>query len=229
MKNKKSVSYEGWLNEEKMTNILTQIIMELKGELLPCGYSVNAKRYKEGTQIKLEGSKSRYDFGFIYKNENYLVEFDGNYQGVGHYNNAENCYKDYCKNKLAEENGYKIIRFPFWLQLNNKTFEILFGFKPGVNIENNFPNGFITNSSLNPASFCSIGLERFLKEFNNLSEDLKLEVLVSLQVKSDRLNIPIKYFWDNERIENAKSHLEYKSTYERIKKFADDWNANGKY
>ena len=125
MTNRKKIFYEGWLNEEKMTNVLTEIIKELNGKLLPCGYKKSAKKYKDGTQIELEGSKSHYDFGFIYNNEKYLVEFDGNYQGVGHYNNAENVYKDYCKNELAKNNDYKIIRFPFWLQLNNETFKIL--------------------------------------------------------------------------------------------------------
>jgi len=222
MINRKSVSYDGWLNEEKMTNVLTQIVKELKGTLLPCGYKKSAKKYKEGTQIKLKGSRSRYDFGFEYKNEKYLVEFDGNYQGVGHYNNAENVYKDYCKNKLAKKNGYKIIRFPFWLQLNNETFKILFSFDCNCLIDSNFPNGFITNKSLNPASFCTLGLERFLNEFNKLSEQLKLEVLVSLHVKSHRLNIPIKYIWDNKRTEKAKLNSEYKLTYEKIKSFADN-------
>ncbi len=224
MRNKIDVSYEGWLNEEKMTDVLTEIIKDLSGELLPCGLKKGAKKYKEGTQIKIEGSKSRYDFGFKYNDKKYLVEFDGNYQGVGHYNNAENIYKDYCKNKLATNNGYKIIRFPFWLQLSNETFKILFGFDCGCNIINNFPNGFITNTSLNPASFCALGLDRFLDEFDKLSEGLKLEVLVSLQVKSDRLKIPLKFIWDDERIEKIKSHPDYKATYDTIKLFADNWN-----
>lgn len=228
MKNRKRISYNGWLNEEKMSDVLTQIVKELKGELLPCGYKVGCKKYKEGTQIKLQGSNSHYDFGFSYNNIKFLLEFDGNYQGVGHYNNAENCYKDDCKNKLAENNGYKIIRFPYWLQLNNSTFEILFGFDCGCNIINNFPNGFITNTSLNPASFCKLGLERFSKELEGLSEQLRFEVFVSLQVKSDRLNIPLKYIWDDERITNAKLNPNYHALYDKIKIFADNWNMQEK-
>jgi hypothetical protein len=226
---RKIISYDGWLSEEKLSNVLSQILEELEGELLPCGYKKGCKKYKEGTQIKLQESRSHYDFGFSYNNDKYLVEFDGNYQGVGHYNNAENCYKDDCKNILAESNGYKIIRFPYWLQLNNDTFETLFGFDCGCDIINNFPNGFITNTSLNPASFCKLGLERFLKELEKLSEQLRFEVFVSLQVKSDRLNIPLKYIWDDERIESVKSNPNYEATYNRIRLFADNWNSQGKY
>lgn len=226
---RRNISYDGWLNEEKLSNVLSQIVEQLEGELLPCGYKKGCKKHKEGTQIKLQGSKSLYDFGFIYNNTRYLVEFDGNYQGVGHYNNAENCYKDDCKNRLAENNGYKIIRFPYWLQLNNDTFETLFGFDCGCEIVNNFPNGFITNTSLNPASYCKLGLERFLKELEKLSERLRFEVFVSLQVKSDRLDIPLKYIWDDERVEKAKLAPNYKATYSKIKKFADNWNSQEKY
>jgi hypothetical protein len=229
LKNRKDISYKGWLNEDKMSDVLTKVVKELKGELLLCGYKLGQKKYKEGTQIKLPGSKSHYDFGFTYNDIKYLVEFDGNYQGVGHYNNAENCYKDDCKNELAIINGYEIIRFPYWLQLNNSTFEILFGFDCGCNIVNDFPNGFITNSSLNPASFCKLGLERFLKEINKLSDELKFEVFVSLKVKSDRLNVPIKYIWDDNRILEIQSHPTYKDTYNRIKEFADKWNTKENY
>lgn len=208
-----------------MSDVLTKVVEELKGELLPCGYKKGRNKYKEGTQIKLPSSKSRYDFGFIYNDIKYLVEFDGNYQGVGHYNNAENCYKDDCKNELALKNGYKIIRFPYWLQLNNSTFEILFGFDCGCNIVNDFPNGFITNKSLNPASFCKLGLERFSKEINKLSDELRFEVFVSLKVKSDRLNVQLKYIWDDNRIVEIQSHHNYNDTYNRIKIFADNWNS----
>lgn len=221
---KNSVSYDGWLNEQKLVDTLTVIVGHLNGQLLPCGFRETAKKYKLGTQIKLPGSRSKYDFGFSYNNKKYLVEFDGNYQGVGHYNNAENCFKDDQKNELAISNGYEIIRVPFWLQLDNDTFELLFGFKANCKIENNFPHGFITNSSLNPASFCELGMVRFKNEFDILLEDIKFDILVSLRVKSDRLCIPIKYLWDNQLLRDVVDKPNYKKRYKEIKEFADEFN-----
>lgn len=228
MSNWKSITYTGWLNEEKMSIVLKEVVKEIRGELLPCGYKENAKRYNEGTQIKLTGSTSYYDFGFTYNGTKYLVEFDGNYRGVGHYNYAENCYKDEIKNELAKLNGFKIIRFPYWLQLSNLTFILLFGFDCGCNIVNNFPNGFITNDCLNPASFCKLGSERFEKELSVLNDEIQFEVLVSLKVKSDRLNVPMKYIWDDSRMKELHLNKAYNETYARIKKFADDWNKRNK-
>ena len=224
MTNKKIISYEGWLNEEKLVNTLTEVVKEINAKLLPCGFNKTASKYKEGTQIKLLDSKSKYDFGFSYNKKKNLVEFDGNYQGVGHYNNSEICYKDDLKNDLAKKQGYEIVRFPFWLQLDNETFEHLFGFNPSCEIKNKFPHGFITNSSLNPASFCPLGLKRFEDELNKLLEKIKFEILVSLKVKSDRLNIPIKYVWENELLNKINSIQNYGELYNKIKYFADDFN-----
>jgi hypothetical protein len=219
-----SISYEGWLNEKKLVDTLTAVVSKLNGELLPCGYGRSAKRYRPGTQIKLPGSRSRFDFGFLFDNQGYLVEFDGNYQGVGHYNNAQNCYKDDLKNALAELQGFKIIRVPYWLQLDNQTFEVLFNFESPCNIENNFPHGFITNSSLNPASFCELGMKRFNRELNLLPDAVRFDVLVSLRVKSDRLGIPLKYVWDSDLLNDIENQIGYQEKYDEVKRFADEFN-----
>lgn len=63
-------------------------------------------------EFRFDGSLYRYDGKFEYAGQKYLIEMDGAYHYVTNtYSNAEEVRsRDKLKNKLAEENGYKMIR-----------------------------------------------------------------------------------------------------------------------
>lgn len=93
--------------------------------------------------------------------------------------------------------GYKVVRIPFFIQLNNKLIEYYFGIQlSNITIDHTFPQGFRVNGkekipeflnaeeagvknfvntmkykSILPTDFCIFGLERFQKEILDLSKN----------------------------------------------------------
>ena len=52
-----------------------------------------------------------------------IIEFDG----LPHYKNPDTIEKDYINQKVYENNGYKVVRIPYFIQLSNDIVEKLFG------------------------------------------------------------------------------------------------------
>lgn len=129
-----------------------------------------------GEEIKI--GKYRYDFGYIYNSVKWLVEFDG-YQ---HYTDALQIRRDEIKTKLANDNGFVLIRFPYWLQLTTQTLKLFFNIDGEV--IQNYPHGFIDKKAVLSASFCELGIERFLDELKTLPSNIQEDVYISLHKKS---------------------------------------------
>jgi hypothetical protein len=108
----------------------------------------------------------------------FLVEYDGD----EHYRHSLKIKGDHEKDKLARQNKMSLIRVPYWVQLDNTTVRHYFGFEG--EIKQNFPHGFITTKHF-PASFCELGIMRFLQELQSLPMLVKTAVLQSLR---DRVN-----------------------------------------
>jgi hypothetical protein len=157
----------GYLTQNKLFDILLKIFREenLIGSELPA----------------IPGTRSRFDMAFKKDGKIYIVEMDGNY----HYQNSLSIKADRIKDVWAlSQEGYVIIRIPYWVQLNTQTFVHYFGFEPGYEIKTNFPHGFIRTRIL-PASFCDMGIKRFDLELKKLPDNVRAEVLESLQNKVD--------------------------------------------
>ena len=73
--------------------------------------------------------------------------------------------------------GFRVVRFPYWIQLDNTTLEHFFGLE--AQIEQSFPHGFIT-TKLFPALFCELGIERFRAELLSIPATVREAVVSSL-------------------------------------------------
>lgn len=109
-----------------------------------------------------------------------IVEFDGSQ----HYTQTKVILRDFAKDEIYGKMGYKIVRIPYFVQLETKTIKLFFGL--GCEKEPEFPHGFISKSSTLPADFCELGIERFLKDLEYFG-CIKQEILDSLKAKLNEI------------------------------------------
>jgi hypothetical protein len=152
------VVIDGYLTEVKLANALRQL---MGSQWL-------------GSQVKLPGSPYRWDAAFQLESTHVLVEFDGD----DHYCNTIKIMVDRKKDLLAFEQESKLVRIPYWVQLDNVTIQYYFGFP--ADILPGFRHGFITTKVF-PASFCELGIERFRREFEDLPVPVREAVSESLR------------------------------------------------
>lgn len=112
-----------------------------------------------------------------------VVEFDGD----SHYRDSLCVKRDRYKDAIASNLGYKIVRIPYWVQLTSETLK--FYFDLDASIEQDFKHGFITTKKF-PASFCDLGLERFIREMCFLPDNIVNEVIDSLISRSNEYGVP---------------------------------------
>jgi len=162
----KIIKYESYLTEAKLGPILEQIF---ENEVVV-------------PQFKFGNSKFRFDYAIPSKK--LIVEYDGD----SHYRDAEVIYRDEQKDELAKKNGFKVVRIPYFVQLDKDSMEDLFPDVKGVVVETDFEQGFLTTKIL-PASFCIDGIEKFhsnLRFFGQGSRVSKL-IVTSLILKASTL------------------------------------------
>ena len=82
--------------------------------------------------------------------------------------------------EIAKELGYKVIRIPYWIQLDSITVKHYFGVESDIKTE--CRHGF-ENTNVFPASFCEKGIERFSQELKLLPGEIKYEIIMSLREK----------------------------------------------
>jgi len=136
-----AVVIDGYLTEAKLATALQEI----------------AREHWAGGQVALAGSRRRWDMALKQSGSLVLVEYDGD----EHYRDALKIKADREKDQLAQANRMRMVRIPYWVQLDNVTAQHYFGLS--VEIQQNFPHGFIT-TKLFPASFCELGVQRFNRE-----------------------------------------------------------------
>jgi hypothetical protein len=127
-----------------------------------------------GTQVMLPGSRYRWDVAFPHGGSQVLVEFDGD----AHYRDSLKIKVDRIKDSLALTQGNKVVRIPYWVQLNSVTVQHYFGIS--ADIRQNFQHGFIT-TKIFPASFCELGIDRFKRELKKLPLEVSEAVIKSLR------------------------------------------------
>ena len=122
------------------------------------------------------------------------VEFDG----PDHYMKANVILADENKDNVLKALGYKVIRIPYFVQLDNEAIKYFFG----LDIEFNygFKHGFIAKNVSLPANFCELGIWKF-KDFLFHISDTKVifpQIKESIRYKIDRMkrpNIPLAMGW----------------------------------
>ena len=95
----------------------------------------------------------------------------------------------YDKNKILENNGYKIVRIPYFIQLTKENQLKLFGKYVEFNLD--FPNGFIHPKAILPMDFCYLGLKRFKEDLDKFNDD---EIIDSVNSRLKMLNIEFDIF-----------------------------------
>lgn len=108
---------------------------------------------------------------------NLVVEFDGDAH-----------YKDIEKDQYLISLGYKVVRIPFWVQLSKVNIEYYFNVKVDNGCEEH-KSGFNSLNSdkvnlLNPntpANFCTLGLKRFIDEYEVLPKNTQNEIIETLK------------------------------------------------
>jgi hypothetical protein len=149
---------EGYLTEAKLATAIKQIVGDLW----------------TGGQVLLPGSRRRWDMAFRQNGSLVLVEYDGD----EHYRDALKIKADREKDQLAQQNRMRVVRIPYWVQLDNVTAQHYFGLS--AEVQQNFRHGFIT-TKLFPASFCELGIERFRHDLDALPFQVRNSVIDSLR------------------------------------------------
>jgi hypothetical protein len=131
------VHVEGFLTERKLASALQQLVSD---------------RWAGG-QVLLPGSRRRFDMAFRDSDSTVLVEYDGD----DHYRDSMKIKADREKDEAAKQAGMRLVRVPYWVQLDATMAKHWFGLE--ATIDQSFPHGFIT-TKLFPASFCELGEAR---------------------------------------------------------------------
>jgi len=153
----KHVRIEGYLTQSKLEEVLQEIVGDAW----------------LGAELVVPGTRRRWDMAFSHNGCTTIVEYDGD----EHYCNTLKIKADLEKDRAAAGMGYRVVRIPYWVQLTKDTLHHYFGFD--AEIEQDFPHGFIT-TKIFPASFCPLGIRRFLREIEALPAGVRDSVLASL-------------------------------------------------
>lgn len=137
----------------------------------------------------------------------FIVQFDG----FRHYSDPKQILKDLQDDELFLSLKYTIIRIPYFVQLDEVIIKKLFGiYTTNLIPISDFPHGFISNKALLPASFCELGIIRFINDLEFYSE-IKNTILDSLtafilEKEESALVIPpsIKYLFTDKLFLTSK-------------------------
>ena len=126
-----------------------------------------------------------------YRNDDLMliVEFDG----YLHYTQPKTILTDSKKDKVYTSMGYKVVRIPYFVQISTEIIKILFN--EDIDIEQEYPHGFIDPKCILPAEFCSLGTKRYnedLVKFGIISSDIEQSLYEKVEIlKEKNLVYPI--------------------------------------
>ena len=136
----------------------------------------------KGDEIVVPGSRRRWDMAYSDGTQIVVVEYDGD----EHYRHSIKIKVDLEKDRAAAAKGYRVVRFPYWVQLDTTTLLHYFGVEKDIHTD--FPHGFITTKHF-PASFCELGIERFRNEVASLPHGVNSAVVSSLRSRADEYGL----------------------------------------
>lgn len=121
-----------------------------------------------------------------------VVEFDG----LPHYTNPAVIIKDDNNSNIYRQNGYKVVRIPYFIQLTNDAVEKLFGVKvkePLFNVT--YPSLGGVEMKHNPSCLCPEGLKRMAKEFKDFPEQYEINIQ-SLKAMNNEMMSGVNYLME---------------------------------
>ena len=160
----KTVKYEGYLTQQKLASLLKEALKDKYTSFIE--------------EQKVVGKpRCRWDIYMTFPDGREIaIEFDGDQ----HYRDTLVMKLDLEKEDLADKAGIEVVRIPYWVQLTDDTAKHYFGdLFNGIHIEQDYPHGFI-KSKVFPASYCALGVERFMAELHDLPEKEFVEVVTNL-------------------------------------------------
>ena len=146
--------YDGYLTEEKLGAVLALLFPDklwIRDQAIPNSGCTWRPDYR-CDELKL------------------IVEFDG----FQHYTKTKQIVKDYRKDHVFNNLGYKIIRIPYFVQLSKEMIKHYFDIE--IDEWDHYPHGFIDKKAVLPEDYCLIGVERFLDNLCNLPVKLHLDI-----------------------------------------------------
>lgn len=141
--------------------------------------------------IKLEGDcvknlwYSKICVDYICEDLKIVVEFDGeSWQGGGHFTDPTVCLKDQYNTRILTDMGYKVIRIPFYVQLDKYAIKYYFDIDYKDQLyETCTDHGFLFPDCKTPAFFCELGLKRFYNDLLTLPKEITRSIIVSIMAR----------------------------------------------
>lgn len=130
-------------------------------------------------------SESRKRFDYILPDQKLIVEFDGD----SHFTSAKAIVNDWDKEELAQSFGYKVVRIPYFIQLDDDMINHYFGeyiTQPVAKFDfNYYQHGFIDARARTPGDFCELGQKRFMHIWSTLPQVVKMQLGINLRSIAD--------------------------------------------
>lgn len=161
-----TVVIEGYLTESKLAAALRDIVGEAW----------------RGGEVSFPGSRRRCDMALSLEGKTVFVEYDGD----EHYRNSLKIKADQEKDAIARSHGVKLVRVPYWVQLDSVTLRHYLNLDAAI--RQTFPHGFIT-TKLFPASYCEFGVLRFSRELSELPGAVRAAVIRSLRDRAEEFGV----------------------------------------
>ena len=147
--------------------------------------------FERGKYVRLDGKcvqnlwYSRICVDYICEELKIIVEFDGeSWQGGGHFTDPNVCLKDEYNTRVLTDMGYKVIRIPYYVQLDQYTIKYYFGINYNEELYRTCgDHGFLYPDCKTPAYFCEHGLNRFYKDLLTLPHEISLNIIMSLMMR----------------------------------------------
>jgi hypothetical protein len=159
-----------WLNEKKLSEALRQVFDR----------SWLGEQFEIVTPtLNRPKKKIKVDCAYMDGKDKIAVEYEGNM----HYVNTLTSIQDEERLMALKDFGYRVIRFPYYLELDDDTFYYFFGESVKIVNENPRPltHGFNETKWL-PVDFCPRGIKRFENEFNGYPDVIKKQITESIHI-----------------------------------------------
>lgn len=158
-----------------MTHLTEKRMGEIFSCLLPDEDIVHDKSVPESSN-----KRRRPDYRF--EERKLIVEFDGD----SHYCQAKRIITDKEKDHDYSSIGYKVVRIPYFVQMNNHLLEHIFGSGHGLEFNQIYEHGFIDKKAILPADYCELGVRQFEQDLATFSA-FKSDIVKSLESKISEL------------------------------------------
>mgnify|MGYP000880882165 CR=1 FL=1 len=113
-----------------------------------------------------------------------IIEFDG----IQHYTSPTIIQRDEENTRLYENEGYRVIRIPYFIQLTNAVVKQLFDIDVNEPLFDEDIPSIGVGGENTPAFLCSAGVSRMAREFKKFPEQYKINLAALKSMNNDYLS-----------------------------------------